>query len=270
MTVSFALNHIVAPGRDFAGFARLSRALGITDVEIRNDLAGVALQDGTPAATVRAEAADAGVTILTINALQRFEDWNDTRAAEAETLAAYAQACGARALVMCPTNSHGDARNAGERAADLRRALAGLRPILHAHGLTGLMEPLGFEECALRLKRLAVDAIDDVGGRDTFAVMHDTFHHYLSGETEFFPTRTGLVHISGVEDTSLKLAEIRDAHRVLVGPADIMDNVGQIRTLLAGGYKGPFSFEPFSAEVHALADVAAALCDSMALINAAT
>ncbi len=51
-------------------------------------------------------------------------------------------------------------------------------------------------------------------------------------------------------------------------PSDRLDNLGQIRALLAGGYAGPFSFEPFSPNVHTLADPAAALADSMAFIRA--
>ena len=91
----------------------------------------------------------------------------------------------------------------------------------------GLVEPLGFPESALRTKRKAVDAIDDIGAGDRFRLVHDTFHHYLAGGQEIFPERTGLVHISGVEDRSLPIVAIRDEHRVLVGPADIMNNVGR-------------------------------------------
>jgi 2-keto-myo-inositol isomerase len=58
-----------------------------------------------------------------------------------------------------------------------------------------------------------------------FRLVHDTFH-FLAGEAELSPERTGLVHISGVEDRSLPHDEIRDGHRVLVGQGDLMDNVG--------------------------------------------
>ena len=79
--ITFALNHIVSPHRKFADFVRLTRDLGITSVEIRNDLQGVEIVDGTPADEVKAAAEDAGVEILSINALQRFNEWNsDPRA----------------------------------------------------------------------------------------------------------------------------------------------------------------------------------------------
>ena len=76
--ITFALNHIVSPHRKFADFARLTRDLGITAVEIRNDLQGVEIVDGTPAEDMKAAAEDAGVEILSINALQRFNEWNPT------------------------------------------------------------------------------------------------------------------------------------------------------------------------------------------------
>ena len=267
--LNFALNHIAAPRLDFRRFSELARGLEIAEVEIRNDLPGVALQDGTPASSVRAVAEAAGVRILSINALQRFNAWNDERAAEAAALADYARDCGAKALVLCPLNAREDTRNEAERQAGLRTALAALKPILAARGINGLIEPLGFEESSLRRKRVAVDAIDAVDGADRFALLHDTFHHYLSGETEIFPARTGLVHISGVENRSLPRGEIRDGHRVLVGERDIMANIAQIRDLVAGGYRGPFSFEPFAESVYVLPDVAGALRQSIAHIRRA-
>lgn len=265
--VRFALNHIVAPRLRFARLAGLARELGAADVELRDDLPGVEIADGTPASGVREQAAAAGVGLLTINALQRFDLWDDAREAEARALSAYARDCGARALVLCPTNDRADRRDETRRRADLERALAGLRPILSDHGLTGLVEPLGFEGCALRRKRAAVDAMDAVGAGAVFAVLHDTFHHHLAGEDEIFPERTGLVHISGVDSPYLARSGMRDAHRVLVGPGDRLGNVEQIEALLRGGYAGPFSFEPFAESVHALDDPAAALRESMALIR---
>ena len=169
--------------------------------------------------------------------------------------------------MLCPLNASDDRRSQGERAADLRTALKALLPILQQHGLIGLVEPLGSEESALLTKRAAIDAIDAADGAAHFKVLHDTFHHFLAGEQELFPDRTGLVHISGVEDTSLAMNAIRDAHRVLVGPADRMDNAGQIKALRAGGYTGPLSFEPFAPSVHTLSDPARALRDSISFVT---
>ncbi len=59
-----------------------------------------------------------------------------------------------------------------------------------------------------------------------------------------------------------------DAHRVLVDDADRLENLPQIKALIAAGYTGPFSFEPFASEVHDAADPEAALKDSMDYIRA--
>ncbi len=266
-SVNFALNHMASPRLAFADFLRLARALDISAVEIRNDLPGVEIADGTPAAVLQREAERAEVEILSINALQQFNAWDRTREQEAVALAGYARDCGANALVMCPVNSTQDRRSEQQRADDLRRSLAALIPILGDHGILGFVEPLGFEESSLRSKRAATAAIDDVGGASVFRLVHDTFHHFLAGEVEIFPDRTGLVHISGLEDASLPRSAIRDGHRVLVGPADLMDNIGQLRAFLEGGYRGQFSFEPFAESVHALADQAGVLRESIAFVS---
>ena len=110
-------------------------------------------------------------------------------------------------------------------------------------------------------------AIDAIAGWDTFRLVHDTFHHHLAGERELFPARTGLVHISGVTDPRLEVAGMRDEHRGLVTREDRIGNLAQIRALLAGGYGGHFSFEPFSAEVRGLDRPAEAIRRSMDLIR---
>ena len=139
-------------------------------------------------------------------------------------LADYAEAAGARALVMCPLNDGTPVAH-----ADLVAALAAMAPILRERGLVGLVEPLGFPVSSLRTKRQALDAIDAAGGADVYQLVHDTFHHHLAGETEFFPERTGIVHISGVVDPDVAVDAMLDPHRVLVDAADRLENVAQIR-----------------------------------------
>jgi 2-keto-myo-inositol isomerase len=265
-TYRFALNHMAAPRLGVSAFFALARELGIRDVEIRNDLSGTAISDGTEAETVRAAASDAGVAIATINALQRFNDWTAERAAEATALADYACACGAKALVLVPVND-GSKRANGERQGHLRVALKGLFPILAERGIGGLVEPLGFESSSLRSKDEAVSAIEALGLGDTFRLVHDTFHHHLAGEPALFPGSTGMVHISGVNDPTLEIAAMRDPHRLLVGERDRLDNVGQIAALLSGGYSGLFSFEPFAPEIQALPSPATALRESMDFVR---
>ena len=264
--LAFALNHMVAPSLPPKEFFALCRSLGIDRAEIRNDLDGNAIVDATPAGDIRDLAREAGVSILSINALQRFNEWTPARRDEAIQLADYARACGSWALVLVPVND-GTGQGDAERRRNLRDALTALKPILADRGLIGLVEPLGFEICSLRSKREAVEGIAEVDGAATFKLVHDTFHHHLAGEPELFAASTGLVHISGVSDPAVTVPDMRDPHRVLVDAGDRLDNVGQIRALKDGGYAGAFSFEPFSPAVHALKDVKQALADSMRFIE---
>jgi len=264
----FALNRMVAPRLPLEEFISLAITLNADAIEIRNDLKGIEIEDGTPASRVRQLCQEKGIRVLSINALYPFDVWNDERRAQTLKLAAYARDCGAEGLVMCPLNDPKDPRSEAERARDLHTALTELAPILREHGILGFVEPLGFEECSLRRKRDAVDAINAVGGRDVFRIVHDTFHHHLAGEQEFFPEMTGLVHISGVEDGALPLNTIRDGHRVLVGEADILGNAAQVRELLKLGYSGHLSFEPFAESVHALTDIQPSLLASMQHLKA--
>ncbi|MEN9893183.1 MAG: hypothetical protein RLY78_3478 [Pseudomonadota bacterium] len=269
--IRFALNRMALPQQAWPEFLAIVRRLGVSAIEIRNDLPGVEITDGTPARTLGTQAREAGLTIRSINALQRFDQWTPERQAEAQALIDYCAECGAEALVLCPTNSRADARSAEQRHADLVQALTGLRPMLQAAGLTGLVEPLGFEECAVRRKSQAVRAFEAIGqgpGAGPFRLVHDTFHHHLAGEDLFFPELTGLVHISGVEDSHLGVDQMRDGHRVLVGAADRLGNVAQIRRLLAAGYGGLLSFEPFADEIGRATDIEARLAASMDWLRA--
>jgi 2-keto-myo-inositol isomerase len=264
--ISYAINHSVAPRRSFAELVTLATSLGLDQVEIRNDLAGVPIQDSTAPERIREQAQSAGVRILAINALQRFNDWTDERAHEATELAQYARACGAGALVLCPVNDPDYRLSESQRLGDLRRALRALAPILAEAGITGLVEPLGFEGSSLRLKEEAVEALEELDLGDRFRIAHDTFHHYLAGEMRLFPEWTGLVHLSGVDDAGLPLNQIRDEHRVLVGANDRCGSLLQILGLMEG-YSGPYSFEPFAPSVTASAEVAGALEASMHWID---
>ncbi|NHT76958.1 TIM barrel protein [Rhizobiaceae bacterium CRRU44] len=257
----FAINHITAPNLSLEDFFSAARRLGLTEVEIRNDIPDVV--NTMDPADVKAAAEKAGVEIVSINALYPFNVWSGDLPAKALALADYAAASGAKALVMCPLND-------GTKVLfdDLVAALSAMKPILQERGLTGLVEPLGFPISSLRTKAEALRAIDAAGGGDVYRLVHDTFHHHLAGETELFPSRTGLVHISGVVDPAVAVDEMLDAHRVLVDGADRLENVAQIKALIAAGFDGVFSFEPFAEEVHALDDPETAVRDSITYVSA--
>lgn len=266
-TLQFAINRICAPRQSFAAFAEMTQRLGLRAVEIRNDLPDAEISNGLPPADIGRIAAAHGLTILSINALYPFDKFDAARREEAAKLIRAAKESGAQGLVLCPLNSRSDDRNPAQRHADLVHALRELRPMLDNAGLIGFVEPLGFEECSLRRKSQAVKAFEEVeGSRKTFRLVHDTFHHHLAGEDRFFPEWTGLVHISGVdraEGVPESASDLRDGHRGLVGPADRLGNVEQLRRLHAEGYKGFASFEPFAAEVAAAPDIEARLAASL-------
>ena len=266
---AIGLNHRVAPTASLTDFFELAVALGVTDVEIRNELPGVAISDGTSPETVRREAEARGLNILSINALYPFNIWTTERAEQAARLIDYAAACGAKGIVMCPFNDASYKADTPERLRALLEALTALAPLLRKAGIIGFIEPLGFPESSLRFKREAVQAIDAGDGADVFRLVHDTFHHHVAGETAFFPERTGLVHVSGVVDAAVARDDMKDAHRVLVDPDDRLDNLGQIRALATGGYTGPLSFEPFADSVSGSSDVRTLLTNSIALVRQA-
>jgi 2-keto-myo-inositol isomerase len=258
---------MLAPAMSLQSFFAFAKEQGITRVEIRNDIANDPMALKIPARELKDLAAGNAVEIISINALQRFNEWNETREAEARALISYASACGAKALVMCPVNDHDYGKSSEELAANLRQSLTALKPILQDAGVIGLVEPLGFPQCSLRLKSEAVAAIADVEGGEVFRLVHDTFHHHLAGEEQIYPEQTGLVHISGVEDKALAVDAMLDDHRLLVGEQDRLGNVAQISALLQAGFEGSISFEPFAQEIHAQDDITPMLKDSIAYLN---
>ncbi|WP_298282121.1 TIM barrel protein [Acidocella sp.] len=258
--MKFAINHIATPKLSLEDFFALSRRLGISAVEIRNDLPDVV--GSLPPEAVRTAAEAAGVEILSINALYPFNVWLGDLPERARALADYAKACGARALVMCPLNDGTEISY-----VDLVAALGAMAPILRERGLIGLVEPLGFPVSSLRTKREAVAAIQASGAQDVYKLVHDTFHHHLAEEREIFPEWTGLVHISGVTDPEVAVKDMLDAHRVLVDGDDRLENIVQLRQLKASGYTGPVSLEPFAAEIHDDPDFEAHLRASYAYVQ---
>jgi 2-keto-myo-inositol isomerase len=260
-----ALNHMTVARKSYAELLDIAAGLGCVGVEVRNDLPQ-ALFDGLSPEKAGEMARAKGLRILALAEVKRFNDWSKDKAAEALALMKIARAAGAEAVSLIPRND-GHGMGNGERQANLRVALKELKPMLEDHGLVGLVEPLGFEICALRYKSEAVEAIESLGATGRFKLVHDTFHHTLAGGGPLYPEHTGIVHISGVVDPAVAVNEMTDAHRVLVDGADRLGNVEQIRALEAAGYAGAISFEAFAPETHALADPASEIARSFAFIR---
>jgi 2-keto-myo-inositol isomerase len=265
MTLPFALNHMTTPRLGWQAFLDLAAGLGCVGVEFRNDF-GTPLFDGADPAVVGAAARARGLRFLALAEVKMFNDWSDTKRAEAAALMQIAVAAGAEAISLIPRNDGVATARADSRAVT-ETALRELLPMLRAHGLKAMVEPLGFEVCSLRYKDILADVIDAVGGQGTYFMVHDTFHHHLAGGGAIYPDLTGIVHVSGVTDPSVSVSDMRDGHRVLVDADDRLGNLAQITALRAAGYTGPISYEPFAASVHALADAGPALRASMQFIS---
>ena len=267
--IKFGFNHMVSPSLTPEELVDAAVQAGAVAIELRNDVGANSIKDIDTARRVGAKAKDRGLEVRSINALYPFNVWSDERARQTEALARLAAACGAVGLVMCPLNEGKMLEATPEKAAGLRAALKEARTILGAFGLKGFVEPLGFPVSSLRFKRDALAAIDDVKGADVFSLVHDTFHHRGAGEREIFAARTGLVHISGLEDPAISFTDMLDGHRVLVGPKDRLGNIEQLKQLYADGFDGIVSFEPFAKEVHDLALPVVAMRESMAYVQKA-
>jgi 2-keto-myo-inositol isomerase len=250
LVLPVAINHMTVARKSLRELIDISVALGCVGVELRNDL-DIALFDGMEPEEARQLLEQSGLQLLALAEVKMFNDWSDAKATEAAALIDLAKRAGAKAISLIPRNDNMGLGN-GERQANLRLALRELQPMLAEAGLVGLVEPLGFETCALRQKSEAVDAIEALGAAGTFQLVHDTFHHHLAGGGPIFAQHTGIVHVSGVVDTALATNEMGDEHRILVDAHDRLGNVTQLRSLIAEGYEGPVSFEAFAPQVHDL------------------
>ena len=247
------LNRVTKPQIPLEAFLAFAAELGIQRVEVRNDFTEKGILDGLGDAELRRALAATRTQILTINALYPFEDLRalPENLLKLEGMIQEAKRVDCPYIVLCPLNDATDPRTPAQRAQELVTALDAYGPLFEAAGMIGLIEPLGFEICALRTKAAALAGIQQSKFPTRFKLLHDTFHHFLSGETEFFPRETAVVHVSGVLAGKAKPA-ITDEDRILVTQGDIMDNRGQVKALLAGGCTAAISYEPFSSQVREL------------------
>jgi 2-keto-myo-inositol isomerase len=271
--LQFALNHISVPKADCRTFIDLASSLGCVGVELRNDfvsknLATAVFFDGEQPSVIGEHARERGVRLLGLSEAYGFNRWAPEMADRIRLLIAQAKESGAESISLIPSND-GARETDAKRLSDLRKTLSMILPMLQDAGIVALIEPLGFTTSSLRRKREVIDAITDLGGSGSFKLVHDTFHHFIANETEFFPEWTGVVHISGVIDPSPAVSEMQDGHRVLVNDQDRLQNIEQIRTLSSMGYEGPYSYEAFASSVQKDAAIAERLSTSMRFITSA-
>jgi 2-keto-myo-inositol isomerase len=263
----FALNRIISPSMGFAEFVKFTASLGFSKIEIRNDLPGKPevedIVDGLKPAEVNAVTSGEGVSIISINALQKFNlpSKRKSRLEELKKMLELVAAIDCGAVVLCPNNDKDDVRPPKQKYLDMVDALAEYGPLFVKYGIAGFIEALGFGISSLASVPVVIEAIKD-SGYGCYRVLLDSFHHYIGPDSKsifgmdglgasYEIPYTGLVHISGVED-DIPVDQFLDGHRVLVGPGDRMGNKELIRRLDGYGYLGTFSFEPFSAAVQKL------------------
>ncbi|MCF8520853.1 MAG: TIM barrel protein [Rhodobacteraceae bacterium] len=249
MPIRFALNRTCAPQLSLADFITLAVSSGVSAVEIRNDVEGREFADGTPANEVKARLDAAGLGVASVNALQRFNEWTPARAKEAEAIISYAATLGAPGVVLCPVHNEDHGWTDAEAERNLRDGLKKLRPILKDHGITGYVEPLGMKGSTMKRQSMAVEAVSDVDAWDAYALCFDTFQFFRCGDNAMHYDRIGLAHMSGISRPDLKPDELTEPDRGLVFIDDRVDNIGHLRNLVASGYSGFVSMEPFSPAV---------------------
>lgn len=250
-----SLNRILLPSVSLEEFFKLSADMGLNKVELRNDLAGIGIIAPYSPEQVKGLSAKYNIKILTINALQKFNLGAvlPEILAELNELIRLCVAIDCEAIVLVPTNDATDKRDSEVIMQETLAALKALGPLFEDNGIWGYIEPLGFEECSLRSKSVALKAIQESGCKN-YKIVHDTFHHYLGPDTDdtlkndYDISYTGLVHVSGVE-SHIASNQYKDDHRILITDKDNLKNLEQIRLLIALGYKGDFSFEPFARDV---------------------
>lgn len=240
----FCINRKIAPRLSLEAFFQLVQRMGLSKVELRNDMAGGRVTDHLSADQLRALADKYQIDIVTINALYPFNRIDEGLLEWAEQLLQEAQCIGAKALVMCPLNE-GIAVSPQQTQAAMQQ----LAPRFAHYGIQGLVEPLGFPVSSLRS---AVQAQQLIAAAEVpFKLLLDTFHHHLCEPTKetllagIDIEQIGLVHLSGVEDRR-PTAELTDEQRIMLSDSDVLNSVAQVKGLERLGYNGLYAFEPFS------------------------
>jgi len=255
---NFALNRILAPRLGLKEFIDTALSMEVSKIELRNDLPGTGIIDNYTPREVKKLCRDSGVSILTINAVQKFNLGARRKSVleDLKGLLALAKEIDCSALVLCPNNDPADSRSPSQIRTETVEALQEMGPLFQSAGITGLVEPLGFQISSLSSACEALEMIRSAGF-SCYKLLLDTFHHYLGPDTledlgvRIPGSEIGLIHVSGVEDPLPKEA-LRDEHRVFPTPGDRMHSKAQVSRLFERGYRGNVSFEPFSIRVQNL------------------
>ena len=255
---NISLNRILFPALALEEFFKICSDLDLHKVELRNDLPGRDSIDSLLPKQVVALSEKYSIKILTINAQKKFnlDAVSQNVWKEIKELIGLASAIACEAIILVPNNDVNDKRAADVIFKETVAALKRFSPLFEDSGIMGYIEPLGFKECSLRSKVIAMRAIQESGGRN-YRIVYDTFHHQLGPDiddtlfNDYDTSYTGLIHVSGVE-SAVPTHSYRDKHRILITANDRIKNREQLNRLIQLGYRGNISIEPFAEDVQTM------------------
>ncbi len=234
---------------------RVAGEAGYLAVELRDTKIGRYLGSGGTLPALRGLLRDAGVEVLSINAL---EDSTLRTGARLEEILArcrvfceWARALDAPYVVAVPSFlPPGAGGLGGPTEAEVRSqtvaALAAMAGVASAFGVKVGFEFLGFPACSVNTLGAARSILDDVAD-PTVGLVVDTFHFYAGGSRleDLDGSRIFLVHVDDAEAGDP--AGLGDAQRLLPGEG-VIPLKPMIARLEAAGYRGAYSLELFRPE----------------------
>lgn len=252
---------------------RVAGEAGYTAVELRDTKIERYLGSGGTLPSLRGRLRDAGVEVLSINAL---EDSTLRTGARLEEILArcrvfceWARALDAPYVVAVPsfmaTGSAGP-MDSGMRSQTVA-ALAAMAGVAREFEVKVGFELLGFRTCSVNTLRDARGILDEVGD-PTVGLVVDAFHFYAGGSKledldGLDGSRVFIVHVDDAEPGDP--AGLTDAQRLLPGEG-VIPLKPMIARLETAGYRGAYSLELFRPEYWAWppAELARRGYDSMA------
>ena len=242
-----SINHSTCPNLTYENFFKLANRLKITNVEIRNDLPNL-IFDSNSTSEIYNLKKEYNINIISINALQKFNIWDNERKEELLFLCRSANEINCEGIVLVPLNS-GNFFEKEKHQTLLKNSLKEIDFILSEYQLKGFIEPLGFKSSSLRYKSEVIDQLKTLRVDHNFSLVHDTFHHKVAEDESTYVENTSIVHISGVNNREIKECDFTDDMRELINESDQIKNIQQINYFLSNKYDGFFSIEPFSEKI---------------------
>ncbi len=236
-----AINQRSAKHLPFEAFLDLAAATNCVGVEPRNDL-GRPLFDGIAPSVAAELAKQRGLRILALGEIYPFNNWNRERETQVRVLLDAAIESGAESIILIPEVNLAQTHTRQLTAATVS-AMDAIAYMLEGTGVTGLIEPIGFNSSSIRTQADVVPLMTALGKDNPFKLIHDTFQHFISGDNDYFAEHIATVQISGVSDPTVVLDESQDGHRVYVEAEDRCENIAQLKALFSRGFDGPVSFE---------------------------